>query len=275
MLTDLFIGWSRSFDQIAWAQLGIYDLPYVIIFFLLLFIVIGLTVTVMSAKGGLIHAVYRIYGKKKVKFLTSFREGLDKFWEIFIVNLVYRLLYLIILGLLIYPALKLIMLSNPGSQLLLTMLVYFIIIPIAIILDLVARYSIMFVVIHNNKIPEALSNAWLLFRTNWISSIEMALLILSTLFAAFLLITIVGLPILMYLLGVFGSIVSISEATFLFSLMVALLLMILLIAFLITVFTTFQVALWVGFFRGLTSGEHRSKVHRLANHAPWLHNRVF
>lgn len=219
------------------------------------------------------YALAQLQEKKKTSYLASFRQGFDKFWQLFSINLFYRLLYLTIVALIIVPLIYQLSFMKGASQLPFAVLVYFILIPFVVVIDLVTRYSLLYIMVYRQTVREAFANAWLLFRTNWLISIETSLLILATLFVSFILLSLVFLPILLILFALFAAFIASGTALELF-LLTVLVLLILIVALFVSFFTAFQMSIWVSIFRRLTTGEHQSKIHRLTRHVPWLHRRL-
>lgn len=273
-ITTIFVGWSQAFDTIPWARLTLGDLPIVLFFFFLLLLVVAFAVIVISSEGGLIYALNQLQRRKNTSFLASFRQGLDKFWQVFSITLIYQLLRLIVLGLLILPLIFVALQANPTRTLLISLLIYLILIPVIVVLDLVARYSIIFIMLRNNTIMESFLNAWLLFRTNWVISIETAVLILVVLIISFLILSIVIIPLLMIFFTIFGSILAFSSTALQLATIITITTFIAVIALFVTIFTALQMSLWVGVFRKITTGQHHSKLHRLSHHLPLLHKRI-
>jgi len=273
-LTSIFIGWSQSFDQIAWSQLTLNELPILIFFFFLLIIVLTLAIVTTSSEGGLIYGLSQLQAKKKTSFKQCFRRGVEKFWQLFGINLIYRLLYLIILAIVILPLLYLTITSPASGRLVVAAVIYLLIVPFIIILDLVTRYSLLYIMVYKMTVTDAIRNAWLLFITNWIISIETALLILASLFIIFLLVTALLLPLLLLLFIMFGIFISFSAAVLQIFIITSLITFITIIVLFITLFTTLQMSIWVGVFRKITTGQHYSKAHRLLRNLPWLHKHI-
>src|SRR3989344_5849706 len=262
-LTATFVGWSQAFDQIPWTELSPSDAPLVLLFFILLALVLTLTVITLSSEGALIYALDKLHANKKPGFLESFRHGLDAFWSLLMVNLLYRLIYLIVLGVIILPLLFLVIQTSGARNLWLSTILYLVLVPTVIIFDLVTRYSIMYIILRKATIRQAFSNAWLLFRTNWIISIETSILILATLLVAFIALSIIVIPLLVVFFSLFTSLMSFSEPALQLATVITLSSLILVVALFVTIFTTLQMSLWVGIFRTITSGQHYSKTHRL------------
>jgi hypothetical protein len=273
-ISSIFINWSQSFEQISWATLTLADMPILTFFFFLLFVVLAFAIIITSSEGALIHALDQLQSNKKATYLVSFRKGLDAFWQLFGVNLIYRLLYLMIMALIVMPLIYLALVSGPGGSILYSLISYFIVVPLVIIFDLVVRYALMYIMLDNMSIKEAFKNAWLLFWTNWVISIETSLVIMATLFVAFLIISLALLPILYFFSTMFVAFVALSTIAFQLFVLTIVLVLLITVALFVSLFTTIQMSIWVGVFRKLTTGEHHSKIHRLVRHLPFLHRHI-
>src|SRR3989338_1518899 len=210
-MTSTFVGWNQSFDTIPWADVSLLDLPFILFFFVLLLVIVAVAIIITSSEGGLIFALGKLQANKTTSYLPSLRNGLDKFWALFSINLIYSLLYLIAIAVVIIPLISFIPRSTPTGTLMLAIIVYFIVIPLIMLLDLVARYSLMYIMLQGNTIPDALYNASLLFRTNWIISVETAILLLAALFVSVILLSAVAYGVV-FLFAMFGAFVAISPA---------------------------------------------------------------
>lgn len=273
-ITSTFVGWSRSFDRIPWSSLDLADIPYLLLFFFLLIIVLILTVIFISSEGGLIYATSSVLDGKKPTYLTSFRRGLDTFWHLFGIYIVYNLLTRIATLLIIVPLLYTAAVARPGKGIGVLTLVYLVLIPMLVILNLVMRYSLMYIVIQGQTIRNAFFNAWLLFRANWVISLETSLVIMAIIAIGFGLFAVVLIPLIVVIITLFGSFLSISSVAFQLFVIFGLMLLLVLVTFFTVFFTSYQMALWVAVFKRLTAGGHASKIHRMTRHLPWLHQRV-
>lgn len=273
-LTSIFVGWSSAVDRIPWAHINLSLIEPLIALLIYLVFILILVIIVIASEGGLMHALSQLEQNKPATYMASFRWGLDKAWQIFSVNLVYRLIYLMTLALLVLPLIYIALAGNDQSSLLFKPLTYMVFVPILIILDLVTRYTLLYIVIKNQKIHQALYNAWLLFRANWIISLETALVILTGLIVFYLAMTLIALPVLKIFLIFFGTLVSSSAIAFKFVSLVAVFTIALVIAFFTTSFSIFQMSIWVGVFNRLNSDKQYSKIHRVLAHLPWLQRKV-
>jgi hypothetical protein len=274
LISSIFVGWSQSFEQIPWGRLVLADFPVLLFFFFLLFVVITIAILVTSSEGALIYALNQLQANKKTSYLVSFRQGLDAFWQLFGINFIYRLLYLIVMSLIVMPLLYLALVSGPGGNLLYALISYFIAVPVIVIFDLVVRYALMYIMLDGLSIKAAFKGAWLLFWTNWVISLETSLVIMATLFLAFLVMSLILLPLLAFFLTMFGAFIALSPATTQLFVFLIVILLLAIVALFISIFTTVQMSIWVGVFRKLTTGEHHSKIHRLTRHLPFLHRHI-
>ncbi|OGY93097.1 MAG: hypothetical protein A3B31_02780 [Candidatus Komeilibacteria bacterium RIFCSPLOWO2_01_FULL_53_11] len=272
-MTSTFVGWNQSFDTIPWADVSLLDLPFILFFFVLLLVIVAVAIIITSSEGGLIFALGKLQANKTTSYLPSLRNGLDKFWALFSINLIYRLLYLIAIAVVIIPLISVIPRSTPTGTLMLAIIVYFIVIPLIMLLDLVARYSLMYIMLQGNTIRDALYNAWLLFRTNWIISVETAILLLAALFVSVILLSAVAYGVV-FLFAMFGAFVAISPAALQIFAVTSIVILILIAAVFVTFFSAMQMSIWVGVFRRINASEHPSKIHRLLRHVSWLHKRI-
>ena len=115
----------------------------------------------------------------------------------------------------------------------------------------------------------------MLFRANWLISIETSLLVFAVLFIGFLIMTVIILPLISIFFALFGSILSFAEAPLQLAAVVAITSVLIIVAFFISFFTSLQTAIWVGVFNRLTKKQKaHSKVHRLVHHLPRLHKKI-
>ncbi|OGY90528.1 MAG: hypothetical protein A3B30_03680 [Candidatus Komeilibacteria bacterium RIFCSPLOWO2_01_FULL_52_15] len=273
-VTSVVLTWSQSLDRIPWGSLKVIDILPLAAFFLLLLLVILLAIIIVSSQGGLMYALSQLHDRKKTGYLTSFRQGLDHFWGIFGINLVYRLLYLFVIGLVITPIILTVFFTPGPFRLLLLALMYLVILPVFIVLDLVARYSMFYLVLYNQRLKEALWNGWLLFVSSWVISVETAVILFGIIIMGFFVVSFVVLPVLTLLFAMFAAMVAFSPSALNLFAVTAVTAFVALVALVVVLFTTFQMSVWIGVFKRITTGEHQSKIHRLLRHLPSLHRHL-
>ncbi len=273
-LTANFVGWSNGFYQIPWTKVTISDIPLLAMVIILLFIILGLTVIVVSAQGGLIHGLAATFSNKRSDFFTSFRAGLDRFWELFIVNFAYRLIYLFFLGAIIMPLLLIAAFAPAPWTLFWSVVIFFIALPTVIILDILARFTIMFVMLSKGTLNKSFNKAWKLFRENWLISIETSLLIFVLLFVLLLIVFIIYFLLLNAFILFVSSMTS-NPLFFQIGAFTGLVIAIIILVICFILFTTFQLGIWTEVFQRLNREPHFSKVHRAVRRLPLLHKKLF
>lgn len=283
-ITSSFVGWNEAFGLLSISTFTISDIPAFLGLLAIFIVIFGVAVLVISSEGALIYGIKQVLVGKRASFLVSFRAGYDRFWELFFIYMVFKLLSLIIAALLITPLIYLVLSAAPLSRLLISIGVYMIIIPFVIILDLVRRYALMYIMLDEYQTPrlrtfvarmfDAVKKAWLLFKTNWIISLETSVLLLVTTAIWFTLVVLLLIPVITILFIFFGAVVSFSPTAFdLFSL-TALITISLVFIMCLSMYTTFQMALWTGVFTHIAEKSHLSKIHRSLAHLPFLHKKI-
>ncbi|MFH0873255.1 MAG: hypothetical protein V1846_00190 [Candidatus Komeilibacteria bacterium] len=273
-LTANFVGWSNGFYQIPWTRVTFSDIPLLALIIILLFIILGLTVIVISAQGGLIHGLAATFSNRRSDFFTSFRAGLDRFWEIFVVNFCYRLIYLFFLGAIILPLMIIASHASRPWTLFWSIIIFFIALPAIIILDIVARFTVMQVVLAKGKLTKAIRTAWDLFKANWLISIETSLLIFALLFVLVVIILIIFYLLLM-LFVFFVSLMPVGTIFFQIVLFTGLIVALVIVVVAFILFTTFQLGIWTEIFQRINREQHFSKVHRAVSQLPLFHKKLF
>ena len=272
-LTSNFFDWSVSFSQIPWASLTIYHLPILTLLLLMLTLIILLVVVVISSEGGLIKAADYYLKDRKLSYLEAFRHGLDKFWEIFILHFIFRLIYLVIFAALLVPLAVSAYSFGPGLTLASQLAVFFILAPTLIVLDIVVRYSIMYVMLEKRPVLQAFDKGWKLFKQNWLISLETAILIFLVL-AVFIFALILILSLLAVIVVLLATQLPPASLALQLLLMIALVMTLALVALAMMIFTSFYLTIWVNIFRRLGREPHYSKIHRSVGHLPILHKKI-
>ncbi len=124
---------------------------------------------------------------KTALFGEQFKESQKHFFPVLGFNIISELLISLLVFLLIIPLLLVIAMGGLKFKFLVGVIVFVVFLPIAIIISFVMRYAINFVTIRGERFSSALSKAWILFKTNWLISLEMAfaLLIINTIIGIF------------------------------------------------------------------------------------------
>ncbi|NQU78122.1 hypothetical protein HQ544_05490 [Candidatus Falkowbacteria bacterium] len=105
------------------------------------------------------------------------QAGKKYFWKIFGVNVINKLVIYGLLFLMSLPfLLKLYEGKSGGIEILLAIISFIVLVPLAIIFSFVMRYASCFVILNQEKVFEAIRKGVGLFFRNWLISIEMAIL---------------------------------------------------------------------------------------------------
>ncbi len=171
---------------------------FILIELILLFFIAWIVTTSQSS---IIKSADNISNGKVVKFGEQFKESQKYFFPVLGFNIISEVLISLLVFLLIIPLLLVIAMGGLKFKFLVGVIVFVVFLPIAVIISFVMRYAINFVIVKGEKFASAFSKAWILFKTNWLISLEMAfaLLIINTL------IGIVVIYITMIIIGPFFS----------------------------------------------------------------------
>ncbi len=273
-MIDTFVGWSQAFSRIPWAELEITDIPLLGLIMLLFAIIILLVIVTVSAQAGLFKALEQTYLGKKTDFFLSFGLGVSYFWEVFIFNFFYAVLYLFFAAGIIVPLIQLAATGVVVTKFWLSIITFFILIPALIVLDIVVRYAILNAVLLKKDLFKAWDQAWVFFKQNWLISIETSVFILLLLMMYAVAVQYILLPLIIIILGYFSGLLPEGAAqTFSFNVMQVIIYAVIASSFIL--FTIFYHAVWTKIFLRLQSEPHLSKVERSTKHFSWLHRNLF
>lgn len=220
---------------------------------------------VIISQAALVNSSAKIIQNKKTTFRDSLAGGIDKFWPVFILNLINRGILIAILALLF-----LLIVKNSGLVSITYIISFIILIPLAIIFSFIIKYSVGYVVVKGQKLTAALQNGMRLFKENWIISIEMALLLalinFGLGFIAVIVILVLAIPFL-FLAFVFLNFLG-SMGGFLAVAVLGLIVFIGLIFTTGAIIATFQVSAWTGLFLELLNKGGVAKIVRIFGKDP-------
>ncbi|KKR21207.1 MAG: hypothetical protein UT48_C0011G0008 [Parcubacteria group bacterium GW2011_GWE2_39_37] len=234
-----------------------------IIFLLLLLFIIWLTIVSQAALVN--NSANALAGKKH-----SFKEGLDSgiknFWPVLGYNLITKIL---IYGIFILISLPVILSAGKvglTSVNLFYLITFVVFTPVIISLSFIIKYAIAFKILKNESFFGAIQRGWNLFISNWLISLEMAIV----LFLASFLVGLVVIILLLILAVPFAFLaLALNYLTsFIGFWLIVILALIIFIAIIVlsgAVLTTFQITSWTGLFIELTGAGGTSKLIRLAD----------
>ncbi len=249
----------------AWSAVGVSG-----IFFMLLAVAIFIFLLwlAVSAQAGLAYGTAELAEGRQTNFQAVFKKGTAKFWPVLVLNVIFNFGLLVALMLLATPFFILYMTAANDLlwQSLLIVVSFVVWVPLAIVFAIITRYALFYCVNKGMKVGEALSRAAALFAKNWLTSLEMALLlfflnIISGLIIAVLMI-LVALPFVLL-----AAIAVQFASTTLFWLVVVLGILTFVMALFLygAVWNVFVMAMWVLLFEKLTKGVVYSKIVRWVN----------
>lgn len=211
---------------------------------LLLIFVVFFVLNIVS-RTALIACVNKIEEREKTNFKDGFQIGLNKFWKMFGLGLLYSLAVFLTFVILALPTVSLFVLKMPVRGLILLLLALAIFIPFVIVFSFVVVYGQRELVLKNEGVFQSLSLGFSLLKKNILPTIVIALILMLVSFAigffTLILFLLVFIPAL--ILGIVfyfaaGTLGSIAIAIF------SLLAMFVITAFLSSLYNAFSSSLW-------------------------------
>jgi len=162
----------RSFPQLFLQN------PISITISVLIFLIVGdLTLIVLIlaiiSQSTIIKAVVKRYEGKKVSYLEGISFGLDRFWQILGLNVIIRFIAFVVFAFLVYVAAK-----TSGVLFVILAVVYALLLLISIVASFIIRYATCHLVTRDDGFVESLKKGKELFLRHWLTTIEIALILL-------------------------------------------------------------------------------------------------
>jgi membrane-anchored glycerophosphoryl diester phosphodiesterase (GDPDase) len=220
-----------------------------------------------SSQISIIDAVKKIKKdeQQKISIKEQIKKSKSKFWPVLGMN---ALIWLIINGitLLISLLLVVILIQNKTYLTLLYGLLFIIFIPIILFISFVIKYAIAYIVIDDKKVSSALKNGWIMFKKNWLISIEMAITLFFINILAMLVVSFAS-----FLIFILFSGIAVTTAIFVFSsqaffwtlIAIAIIIALVIIALSGAIVNTFQISAWTELFIKLKENKASSKLERI------------
>lgn len=240
--------------------------------FLFLFAVALLVLVyfIMISQASLVYAANKIYKGQKVHLLECVSRVKKKAFPVLGLNLILKgAIYLafILIGL---PLLAAILGAQAGEYETLYVVFGFIVLfPLSVVATFLVKYAINFVVLKDESFFRSIGRGWKLFTSNWLITLEMALLI----FLISIVISLVALGVLLFLFApyLFFSILNISLTwswtPLTLFLTVAAVIMAAVFVLIGSVFSAFQWTAWTMLFDNLTDEPREPRI------AAWIRQR--
>jgi len=260
--------WPFKFQMINLEEVwSLFSLSGMLLMLFILAIAIFFIWLAVASQGALIYGAAEAIKERNNKFNEVFKHGMQKFWPVFLLHIIFNIILFIILVLLSLPFFILFMVSASSVvwQSILVILSFVVWVPVAIIFSIVIQYALIYIVNENRHIGEALSKAISLFIKNWIVSLETGFVLfflnLVTGLALVVALVFVALPFIM--LGMIA--VQVASNTFLW-----LVITLGLLTFIVSMFwygafwNVFSTMVWIILFERITKGLVYSKILRWA-----------
>jgi hypothetical protein len=271
-ITTNIIHWTSILTKFATQNLSWQAFVAYMLFFLVAALILVITI---SSQGALIYSVKDgKKNKKKALFKNSIQVGVEKFWPLLGMHVLNSLVSVFFIVVVIEPIIYFLAANYIGDllYLLISVVTFFLLLPLAVMLSFVTRYGAAYIVLKNQKLIDAFINAWTLFKINWIVTVENALLlILFTLIYGLVLsgaIAVALVPLL--LLSILLSFINPIAFFIIFAIGVIAAIVVLLIG--TSLYGAYYNIIWANFFLELTApGKSHPKIHHIARkHLPRL-----
>lgn len=237
------------------------------IIILIILLVAFLIWLVIVSQSALVNNSAEIYTGKNHDLKNGLKAGRENFWPILGFSFLIRVIIYAGLLLISIPIITDIgMISKAGNDIL-YMALFFIFLPILIILSFIIKYAVAFKIIKNESFSASIKDGWNLFTANWIISLEMAFLLFFISFFVTLITVLLWyvLSVPTMFLAVLGSYIAPQTSFFWLIYMLPRILYLITIALIGSFLATFQTSAWTGLFIELVGKGATSKIVRIYN----------
>ena len=182
IISTTLVDWINIFHTFAVADITLDKLPTLLMLIGTFLFLAVILVMAISSQGAIIQATANDHKKtNKNTLINNLQTGVENFWPLFGINILNKLISFVFVVGAIIPIIYLLSLSQNASfmNFLMTIIVFFVLVPIAVIISFVTRYGASYIIIKKQSLTQAFFNAWRLFRVNWIISLENALALLA------------------------------------------------------------------------------------------------
>lgn len=261
-------GWRELFKNgFGGGYVNIWDTITQTTFSSVLFLILAIIVAafviwlVIVSIGGLIHGTTQLENNKPFVFHESMRVGQKYFRRNFMIYLLAKVIdYAILIGFGLIASLTALGSLQTTVALILVVITVF----VSLILSFVAKYAACYVVVRNQDAAPAIRSGWKLFIKNWMTSLEMAIVIflINFIISLILLFVVILIAVPFLLLTMIlnqGTLPGLG--TLLIYLLTAITFMILIVVG--SGMSSFQFSAWVLLFLRLDQGKQVGLVTRL------------
>lgn len=264
-LSSTFNFWFKLFSTFAVTEVNISTLPSLLGLVLIFVILAAVLILAISAQAALIKSTAEKSGRLKHRFADYLHQGVSRFWPLFGLHLVNILIGYFFVISVINPLIAYVASSaNYLQYLVLSLVIFFVLLPLVIILSFVTRYGMAYIMIKNQKFLEAFISSWELFKINWLITVENAIFI-TIVTALFLLAMAAGMVFVFvpfFFLSVFVG--ALNPALYILFVLIGTLAALLILLLASALYGAYYNIVWAKVFIELTTGgRNYSKIYRL------------
>jgi len=257
--------WSKLLD--LWQQDSVGFSFSLLTMFVLLALAAFVIIMAIVSQIGIVKSAISLDEKKKVSFKQAFHLGVEKFWPVFGMNLVTRV---VMFGVVLFLAflVSLLLVNATWLNYVLYIISFILLLIVGIIIYFVTIYATAFIVLRHKNIRISLIYAWHLFKDNVLLNLEVGfiLFVINILVGiAAIIVSVFALSpfILLYLLLI---LLSIDVGLWILSTVIIFMILSILIAT-GAWFTSFQISVWSILFEELALKRGKSKLIRVLERA--------
>ncbi len=256
---------------LIWAvidNIGVFFREYPWQAFFLLFIIAVLTLVLIwlaiVSQIALFDAAAKIQRDKKVRYNDGFRVGSQHFWPVLLINIIvkaalYALFVVISAPLVAWFLAK----DSIAGGFIFILFIFFVFVPLSVIVSFVIKYAIAYIVIEGKKTGEALRSGWQLFKKNWLTTIEMAVIVLAIgILVGVVIVLLVGIVAVPFIVVDIAALLLGSSTAFNVATVVAMVVWFVIVAVLGSAYVAFQYTAWTDLFLRLNKNKAQSKLMR-------------
>lgn len=215
---------------------------------------------VMISQSALVHAVGRKIPARGMTFDKMFSAGREFWVKTFALNLTAKAAILILFLIVAWP-ITWAMRNDPstGLRVGLDIVVFFLLVPGAIIISFLTKYAMSFAILKNKTIGESIKSSWKLFTEHWLVTAELSLLVfaLNVLMGLGMVVILAIFTLPIYFLAGFIAGAGLTTAFWILVFITAIIFFSIIFMF-GAAFSTFQWAAWTFLFVELTKKKRES-----------------
>lgn len=242
-MADIWQGFTNYFNDNIFST--------IVVIFAILLIAAVILFLIIASHAAIINATVRFRRGEKVEFLDGFIIGGKKFWSLFRLNLLAKI---ILYGFLLAPGIPLAAAYITSGRFIwlgiLSLITFLVLIPFNILISFITRYATIYVVLQGEKVWPSVKKSFVLFRKNWLITLENATLIY-----------VINFLISFFILGtLIYAELPFTRIGYIFYFFIVL--------YIGAVLATFQFSVWTELFSYLDEGSAVSKIIRLFRREP-------